>query len=152
MTITRWDPFNDLLRIQKRMNRLFEDSLNQSRDVDDKSMVSGNWSPPVDIYETGEKVVLVADLPGVRQEDLDIQVESNTLTLRGERRMQKDVNQENYHRIERGYGTFQRSFTLPTNIDQDRIRAEHRHGILEISLPKAEGSRPKKIPVQVGRS
>ncbi|MFQ5669029.1 MAG: Hsp20/alpha crystallin family protein [Acidobacteriota bacterium] len=148
MTVTRWDPFNDLLRIQERMNRLFDDSLSHSRPPGEAAARGeGSWSPPVDIYETGDRVVVVADLPGVLQDSLEVKVESNTLIVRGERPMLKDVRTENFHRMERGYGSFQRSFTLPGGIDQDRIRAEHRNGILEVTLPKTEGARPKRIVV-----
>ena len=147
MTLTRWDPFDDLIRIQERMNRMFEDSLTRPRG--DGEAVAGRWVPAVDIYETPERVVLVADLPGVEQDDIQVRIENNTLVLSGERRAKKDVHEENYHRVERGHGTFHRLFALPTTIDQDAIRAEHRHGILEVSLPKAEGSKPKKIQVQL---
>ncbi|MFQ5720406.1 MAG: Hsp20/alpha crystallin family protein [Acidobacteriota bacterium] len=147
MTLSRWDPFEDLTRIQERMNRMFEDSLGRTRG--DLSGETGRWVPAVDIYETPERVVLLADLPGVEQDDIELRIENNTLVLSGERRMKKDVNHENYHRVERGHGTFHRSFTLPTTIDQHAVRAEHRQGILEVSLPKTEGARPKKIPVDV---
>lgn len=147
MTLTRWDPFDDLIRIKDRMNRMFEDSLTRPRG--DRDLLSGHWVPAVDIYETPERVVLVADLPGVEQDDIELSIENNTLVLSGERRMKKDVNQENYHRVERGYGTFHRSFTLPMTIDQNSIRAEHRNGILEVSLPKTEGAKPRAIRVDV---
>ena len=147
MTLTRWDPFDDLIRIQERMNRMFEDSLTRPRG--DGELLSGHWVPAVDIYETPERVILVADLPGVEEDDIQVRIENNTLVLSGERRMKKDVNQENYHRVERGHGTFHRSFTLPTTIDHDAIRAEHRDGVLEVSLPKSEGSKPRKIQIQV---
>lgn len=149
MTLTRWDPFNDLVKLQERMNRLFEDSMRRSGRDTEEGFSSGAWTPAVDIFETPDAVVLVADLPGIEQKDIDIRVESNTLTLRGERRMKSEVRQENYHRIERAYGAFYRSFTLPSTIDQERIRAEHKNGILEVVLPKSEGARPKRIQVDV---
>lgn len=148
MTLTRWDPFDDLLRIQERMNRMFEDSLSRTPGGG-RNLPDGNWVPAVDIYETSDRVVVMADLPGVEREDIELRIESNTLILSGERRMKKNVDEDNYHRVERGHGTFHRSFTLPTTIDQDRIRAEHRNGILEVSLPKTEGGQPKTISVQV---
>jgi HSP20 family protein len=151
MTMSRWDPFNDLLRIQKRMNTLFEESMGRTSE-EGGDAAGGRWSPAVDIYETADKIVLVADLPGIDQESLEVRVENNTLILKGERRMQKNVQQENYHRIERGYGAFQRTFALPGSVDQDRIQADYRHGILEIGLPKSETSHPKRIQVQIGRS
>jgi HSP20 family protein len=149
MTMTRWDPFNDLLRIQERMNRMFEDSLVRSREGGEPTRDRGGWTPAVDIYETPDKVVLLADLPGVTQEELDVRVESNTLILRGQRRMEKDLHEENFHRMERGTGAFMRSFTLPTSIDQERIRAEHRNGVLRVELPKADEAQPKKIQVEM---
>ncbi len=144
MTLTRWDPFNDLLRIQERMNRMFQDSLHARGEGD-----QGAWAPAVDIFETPDKVVLLADLPGVDPQELEVRVESSTLILNGERRLEKEVEEENFHRMERGYGPFQRTFTLPATIDQEGIRAEHRNGVLRVSLPKAEGSRPKRIPVEM---
>jgi len=149
MTLTRRDPFNDLVKLQERMNRLFEDSMRRSGAETGEGLASGAWTPAVDIFETAESVVLVADLPGVEMKDIELRVENNSLTLRGERRMKTDVRQENYHRIERAYGTFYRSFTLPSTIDQENIKAEHRNGILEVVLPKSEGAKPKRIQVEV---
>jgi HSP20 family protein len=148
MTITRWDPLKDMLGLQERMNRLFEDSLSRSRGLEE-DLALGTWVPAVDIYEEPERIVLRADLPGIKPENVDIRVESNTLTLSGERRLERDVKRDNYHRVERQYGAFTRSFTLPGTVDAEKIRAEHRDGVLEISLPKREESRPKQIKVQV---
>lgn len=148
MTLTRWDPFHDLVRIQERMNRLFEDSMRRPG-PENEGLATGTWSPSVDIYETPEHIVLLADLPGVERSDIEIRVENNTLTLRGERRMTKDVQQESYHRVERAYGVFSRSFSLPATVDQDNIKAEHKNGILEVHLPKTEGARPKRIRIDV---
>jgi HSP20 family protein len=148
MAITRWDPLKNMLALQERMNRLFEDSLSRSRGLEE-DLALGTWLPPVDIYEEPERIVLRADLPGVRPENVDIRIESNTLTLSGERRLEREVKRDNYHRVERQYGSFSRSFTLPGTVDTERIRAEHRDGVLEISLPKREESRPKQIKVQV---
>jgi HSP20 family protein len=149
MTTTRWDPFNDLLRIQERMNRMFEDSLVQTHGGSDPTVTRGSWTPAVDIYETPDSIVLLADLPGIVQEDLDLRVEGNTLVLRGERRMEKDLHEENFHRMERGTGAFQRSFTLPASIEQNGIRAEHRSGVLRVELPKAQGAQARKIHVEM---
>jgi HSP20 family protein len=147
MAVVKWDPFRDLLSIQDRMNRLFEQTLSRSRA--EEGMAPSTWTPAVDIYETPEAIMLQADLPGLRREDIDIQIQDNTLALRGERRFAKDVREENYLRIERAYGAFQRSFTLPATIQQENIRAVFRDGILELTLPKAEEAKPKKIAIEV---
>jgi len=147
MAVVKWDPLRDLLSIQDRMNRLFEQTL--SRSQAEEGITASTWSPAVDIYETPETIIMKADLPGLSREDIEIQIRDNTLTLRGERRFAKDVQQENYLRIERAYGAFQRSFTLPATVQQDKIRAVFRDGVLELTLPKAEEAKPKKIAIEV---
>ena len=147
MAVVKWDPFRDLISIQDRMNKLFEQTISRSRA--DEGIAATTWMPSVDIYETPETIVMKAELPGLGREDIDIQIRDNTLTLRGERRFAKDVHEENYLRIERAYGSFQRSFTLPTTIQQEKIRAVFKDGVLELTLPKAEGSKPKKIAIEV---
>lgn len=147
MAVVKWDPLRDLLSIQDRMNRLFEQTLSRSRVVE--GIAASTWAPAVDIYETPERIVLKAELPGLTRDDIEIQMRGTTLILRGERRFAKDVEQENYLRIERAYGTFQRSFTLPATIQQDKIRAVFRDGVLELTLPKAEEAKPKKIAIEV---
>jgi HSP20 family protein len=148
MAIVRWDPFRDLAGLQERMNDLFDRAV-WRRGTEEEGLAAGAWAPAVDIYETEEKVVLKAELPGLKKEDIDIQVRDNTLTLKGEKKFEKEVKQENYHRVERSYGTFQRSFTLPNIIKQSGIEATFKDGILEVSLPKAEEAKPKQIQVQV---
>lgn len=148
MAMTRWDPFRDLVSLQDRMNKLFEDSLARSNTAD-QEMTMGAWTPAVDIFETSDEVVLKADLPGVEKQDIDLRIEHNRLTLRGERKFLKETTQEDYHRIERSYGTFSRSFQLPFSIDQDRISAEHQDGVLEVHLPKKESSDPTQLKVDV---
>ncbi|HEY3176291.1 MAG TPA: Hsp20/alpha crystallin family protein [Candidatus Polarisedimenticolia bacterium] len=148
MTLTRWDPFRDLVNLQERMNRLFEDSMSRSKTTD-QEMPMGAWTPPVDIFETPELVILRADLPGIDQKDIDVRIENSSLTLRGERRFLKEAKDEDYHRIERSYGTFSRSFQLPGSIDQTKIQAIHKDGVLEVHLPKREDTRPKQIKVDV---
>src|SRR5574342_148035 len=140
MAVVKWDPFRDLISIQDRMNKLFEQTLSRSRV--EEGVAASTWTPAVDIYETSETIVMKAELPGLGREDLDIQIRDNTLTLRGERRFAKDVQEENYLRIERAYGSFQRSFTLPTTVQQDKIRAVFRDGGLELTLPKAAEAQP----------
>jgi HSP20 family protein len=148
MTLTKWDPFKDLLTLQDRMNRLFDESVRNVK-TGDEALSSAIWSPAVDIYETDDEVVVKAELPEVNQKDIDIQIENNTLTLRGERKFNKETKKENFHRIERSYGTFSRSFTLPGSIDQEKINADYKDGILKISMPKREETKPKQIKVAV---
>ena len=150
MALQRWDPFRDLVSLQERMNRLFEDSMSRSKTTDEE-MAMGAWTPPVDIYETPETVVLRADLPGVDQKDIDVRIENNMLMLRGERRFTKETKEEDYHRIERSYGTFSRSFQLPGTINQAGIQAKHKEGVLEVILPKRADTLPKQIKVDVGK-
>lgn len=148
MALTRWDPFRDMVTLQERMNRLFEDSMARSKTTDEE-MAMGAWTPSVDIFETPEKVVLRADLPGVAEREIDLRIENNMLTLRGERRFLKETKEEDYHRIERAYGSFSRSFQLPGTINQEGIQATHKDGVLEVVLPKREETRPKHIKVDV---
>ena len=147
MAVVKWDPFRDLISIQDRMNRLFEQTLSRSRGEEGSS--AATWTPAVDIYETLDTIVLKAELPGVVREDIEIQIDDNTLTLKGERRFSKDVQEESYLRIERTFGSFHRCFTLPATIQQEKIRAVCRDGVLELTLPKAEGSKPKRIAIEV---
>ncbi len=148
MTLTRWDPFRDLVSLQERMNKLFEDSLARSNAAD-QELTSGAWTPAVDIYETPEEIVLRADLPGVGPGDVDLRIENNTLTLRGERKFLKEATEEDYHRIERSYGTFSRSFQLPGSVDQGAIKAGQRDGVLEVHMPKRPDTRPQQIKVEI---
>jgi HSP20 family protein len=147
MAVVKWDPFRDLISIQDRMNRLFEQTLSRSRGEEGVSATT--WTPAVDIYETTDTIVMKAELPGVAREDIQIQINENTLTLKGERRFAKDVQEESYLRIERAYGAFHRSFTLPATVQQEKIRALFKDGVLELTLPKAEESKPKRISIDV---
>jgi HSP20 family protein len=143
MNLVRWDPFRDLSMLQSRVNRLFGDTL-----LGQAGEEFRGWAPVVDIFERGDDLVLRAEIPGVRKEDLDLRVEGNVLTLRGERTRDEKVAEENYHRIERSYGAFSRSFTLPSTIDASRIDASYKDGVLELILPKAEEAKPKRIEVK----
>lgn len=147
MTTTRWDPFRDLMTIQDRMNRLFQDTLARSRGQEE--IEAGQWSPAVDIFETPDRIVLRADLPGLEQKDIEVRVEESTLTLRGERRPSTDVRPEDFHRAERPHGPFLRWFALPPNVEQAGIRAVQRHGVLEVTLPKKQEARASSIRVEV---
>ena len=148
MAVVRWDPFHDLITLQDRMNQIFEQTLARSRG-DREGVMASTWSPAVDIYETTDSLVLKAELPGLTKENIDIQIRDNMLTLKGERRHEKEVKEEHYLRAERIYGTFQRVFTLPTGIQADKIRASFKDGVLEVTIPKAEAAKPKQIKVEV---
>lgn len=148
MALTRWDPFRDLLSLQERMNKLFEDSLARSNSPASDA-AAGTWSPPVDIIEKEDEILLRAELPGIDLQNVDLQVHDDTLVLRGERQFDKETKKENYHRIERAYGTFSRSFTLPSSVDQGGIRAKLKDGILEVHLPKVQSAKPRPIPIHV---
>jgi HSP20 family protein len=129
--------------MQDRVNRLFSDALSRGSLETD----SGEWQPAVDIYEETDGLVLKAELPGVKKDDVEVQIEGNVLTLRGKRRQEKDVKGDKYHRLERHYGAFLRSFTLPAGIERDKVHAEYRDGVLTLTLPRAEEDKPKKIKV-----
>jgi len=150
MAIVRWEPFRDLLAIQDRMNRIFDESFRgMNRQGDDDWALGGAWAPLVDIYEREGNIELKAELPGVDSKDVDVRVENNVLTLRGERRIDKEVKRESYHRVERAYGSFSRSFTLPSMVDTERIKAEFKEGVLHLTLPKKEEAKPRQISIKV---
>jgi len=149
MAIVRWpDPFRDLSAIQERMNRIFEDALARSRGREE-GLGTGMWTPAVDIFENNDFVVVKAELPGVERNHIFVEVKDGILSLRGERKFEKEVKEESYHRIERSYGRFQRSFSLPVSVDQDRVTARFEDGVLEVKLPKKEKAKPKQIQVDV---
>jgi HSP20 family protein len=148
MTMVRFDPFRELATMQDRINRIFGDAY--TRRYDDDLTQRGEWFPPVDIYENAnQEIVLKAELPGLAREDIDLRVENNTLTLRGERKRETEVKQEQYHRVERSYGAFSRSFSLPTRIDTEKVRAEFKEGVLSITLPVKAEAKPRQIEVAV---
>lgn len=142
MALIRWDPFQEMSALQERMNRLFSDVRAQAP-VRGEEIVQGAWIPAVDIFETNEAIVLKAELPGITAQDISVEVKDNTLTLKGEKKFEKEVKEENYHRVERSYGSFQRAFTLPGTIHQEKVKAKFKDGILEITLPKVEEAKPK---------
>ena len=147
MAIIRYtDPFRDLATVQERMNRLFEDFLGRGAGHEEGFAPSA-WSPAVDIYETDDAVVVKAELPGVTRDQVDVEVKDGVLTLRGERKAEQEVRGENYHRMERAYGAFMRSFSLPRGVDDEKINPKLKDGILEISLPKKAEVKPKQIKV-----
>ena len=140
------DPFRGLTSLQDQMNRLFEDTFTRGRSGQAEI---ATWAPAVDIYETENELVVKADLPDLQEKDIDVRVENNTLTIRGERRFEKEVNEDNYLRVERSYGTFTRSFSLPNTVNPEAIRAEYRNGVLTVRMPKREESKPKQIKINV---
>jgi len=151
MAIVRWEPFRDLMGLQERMNRLFDDSYRANRGGGaDEWALGGSWAPAVDIYEQDGNIVMKAELPGVDPKAVDIRLENNTLTLRGERKLDHEVKEDNYHRVERSYGAFSRSFTLPTVVDQTSIKAEYKDGVLKLTLPKRDEAKPRQIQINVG--
>jgi HSP20 family protein len=140
-----------MVTIQDRLNRLFDDAF---RGVgrptgNEEDYALGAWAPAVDIYEEEANIVLKAELPGVDPKDVDVRVENNVLTLRGERKVDSEVKKENYHRVERAYGSFGRSFTLPTVVDTEKIKAEYKDGVLRVTLPKREEAKPKQISISI---
>ena len=145
MKLVRWEPFgSDFARMANRLNRAFDLRF---EDADRESL--GNWNPPVDILEGKDGLVLKAELPGMKKEDIEVRVENNVLTLQGERKRESETKEDGYHRSERAYGTFSRSFSLPTSVNTSKIAAEYKDGVLSVSLPKAEEAKPKQIDVKV---
>src|ERR1700740_3033175 len=145
-TLARWEPYHGVTTLQDQINRLFNDVF--ERKGEESSLTA--WAPSVDIYETEHELVVKADLPEVDPKDLDIRVENNILTIRGERKFEKKVNEENYLRVERAYGSFARSFTLANTVNSEAIKADYQNGVLTLSIPKREEAKPKQIKVNVG--
>ena len=143
MTIVRYD--RDLRTLQEELNRLF--STNLTRAFDDEGIGRGAWAPSVDIYENKDHIVLEAELPGMKQEDFDLSIENNVITLRGERKFEKTDENDNYHRVERSYGAFTRSFTLPQTVSAEGATAEYNNGVLRVTLPKREETKSRRIQV-----
>jgi len=146
MTITRYDPFRDLRNLQEEVNRLF--TGNVGRSFEDEGIARGSWSPSVDIYENKEQIVLEAELPGMKREEFDLSIENNTLTLRGERQFEKKQETDNYHRVERAYGSFTRSFTLPNTVSGEGATADYRNGVLRVAIPKREETKARRIEIK----
>ena len=151
MSIIRWEPLRDLVSTHDHFNQLFNETF--ARAFGDQKEVSlRTWVPPVDICETEDSLVLKAELPGIKPDDVEIRVEDNTLYLKGERKFEKEVKDENFHQVERSYGTFSRSFSLPSSIDSDKVKAEYQKGILTLTMPKREEAKPKTIKIDVSKT
>ena len=150
MAIVRWEPFRDLVATQRDFDRLFREAFSPM--FGEGEVSTRTWAPPVDIYETDENLVLKAELPGIDPNNVEIRVEDNSLYLKGERKFEKEVKEQNYHRVERSYGTFTRTFSLPSSIDADKVTANYKEGVLTLTMPKREEAKPKTIKINVNKN
>ena len=150
MAITRWDNYRDVLALQNRMNSLFQDFSRSGNG--ESELATAGFVPPVDIFEDENKLVLKIEIPGIRQEDIDVRLENNALAVKGERSFQSEGKEENFHRVERRYGSFYRAFTLPNTIDQNTIKADYEAGVLKIELHKRAETKPRQVKINVGSS
>ena len=139
----RWDPFEELATLRSRMDRLW------SKMTTDEETMAADWAPVTDVIETKDEITIKTELPGIEEKDVTIEIENGVLTMKGERKAEKETEEKGMHRMERSYGTFLRSFTLPTNVEQEKIAASFVNGLLEVHLPKKEGAKPRTIKVQV---
>ncbi|MGA2833358.1 MAG: Hsp20/alpha crystallin family protein [Terracidiphilus sp.] len=144
MAITRWDPFREVVALQNRVNSLFRD-LNEG----DDPVAAASFVPAVDIYEDAQKVMLKLEVPGIDQKDLDVRIEDHTLTVKGERKFESEEKEQNFHRIERRYGSFYRAFTLPNTVDTENVAASYNAGVLKLELKKKPEAQPKQIEIKV---
>ena len=147
MTLVKWEPFRDLITMQERMTRLFDETL--SRIWKEEGLQRGVWSPPVDVVDREHEILLKIDLPEMSQSEIDIKVDEGILTIKGERKFIKETPEERYIQMERPYGGFHRQFTLPKRIDQDKIKANYKDGVLYVALPKKEETHPKQVQIDV---
>jgi HSP20 family protein len=146
MAIVRLDPFRELAAMQDRINRIFGEAARR----DDDLFTRGDWVPAVDILENdSHEIVIKAEVPGMKKEEIDLRLENNTLTIRGERKRASETRDEQYHRVERAYGSFSRSFSLPATVDHGKVTADYTDGVLTITLPLKEDAKPRQIQVQV---
>lgn len=145
MSIIKYDPFRELRSLQDEMNRLF--MTNVPRSVAQEDLATGGWSPNVDIYESENEIILEAELPGMNREDFEVSIENNVITLKGKREFEKKEEGDNYHRVERSYGAFTRSFSLPRTVSAEHTTADFRNGVLKVSLPKREEAKSRRIEV-----
>jgi len=149
-TLTRWEPINDITNLSQRMDRVFEELMGRSlRRLADEDRLRGSWSPAVNILEKKDAIVITADLPGLKAEEVEITVDNGVLTIRGERRLEEAADGETYHRVERVYGMFERTFTLPNSVDVNKIDAKVRNGEMVVTLPKREESKPRAVKVAI---
>jgi HSP20 family protein len=146
--LTRWDPLRDLATMQNRINRFVRESY--SPEAPEEALTTTNFAPPVDIYEDEHTIAVKMEVPGIDEKDIDVRIENNNLTVHGERKLEKDEKEENFRRVERRYGSFTRSFTLPSSVDPGQVSAHYDKGVLRISLAKKAEAKPKQIKVNVG--
>ena len=146
--LTRWDPLRDLATMQNRINRFVRESY--SPEAPEEALTTTNFAPPVDIYEDEHTIAVKMEVPGIDEKDIDVRIENNTLTIHGERKMEKEEKEENFRRVERQYGSFTRSFTLPSSVDTGQVNANYDKGVLKISMAKKAEAKPKQIKVNVG--
>ncbi|HLN47624.1 MAG TPA: Hsp20/alpha crystallin family protein [Magnetospirillaceae bacterium] len=146
--LTRWDPFREFVTLQDRMNRLFRDP--RGPEGQDESLTTTAFAPPVDVYEDEHNVTLKIEVPGIDEKDIDVRIENNTLTVHGESKFEKEEKEENFRRVERQYGSFTRTFTLPSTVSHDNVQADYDKGVLKIKLAKKAEAKPKQIKVNVG--
>jgi HSP20 family protein len=147
--LTRWEPFREFSTLQDRMNRLFRELQGNSQD---ESLTSSSFAPAVDVYEDEHNVTLKIEVPGIDEKDIDVRIENNTLTVHGERKIEKEEKEENYRRVERQYGSFTRTFNLPPTVEAEKVQADYDKGVLRITLPKKAEAKPKQIKVNAGQS
>lgn len=148
--LTRWEPFREVATLQDRMNRLFNEQF--ANIGSEESLAVGSFVPAVDVYEDEHAIQLKFEVPGLDENDIDIRLENNVLTVKGERKIDKETKEENYRRVERRYGTFTRSFTLPNTVSAESVSAGYDKGVLTIALPKKEAAKPKQIKIDVGKT
>ena len=146
MALARWNPNRDMMSVRDEMSRVLNEAFGRGAS-DESAWFSGAWTPPVDIFETDEALVMKAELPGFSKDDISIEMKENTLVIKGERKREDEVKEGNYHRMERSYGAFQRAFMLPMTVDQEKVKASYKDGILELRLPKVQAAQPKRIAV-----
>ena len=146
--LTRWEPFREFATLQDRINRVFRDSY--AGEGRDEALTTSSFAPAVDVYEDEHNVTLKIEVPGIDEKDIDVRIENNTLTVHGERKIEKEEKEENYRRVERQYGSFTRTFTLPTSVDAENVSANYDKGVLKITLAKKAEAKPKQIKVNVG--
>ena len=148
MSIMKWRPSRELAAIRDEMDRLFDEFFNFVP-ARRRELLEGEWLPNIDVAETDDNVIVTAELPGVKQDDVSISVLNDVLTLKGEKKEEKEIKRENYHRIERSYGSFQRSVSLPTGVQADKAKATYKDGVLTVTIPKAESAKPKSIKINI---
>ena len=153
-SLVRWQPIQELNALQRHMNRMFDTFFGKTTSLRplEESLSSWESGPPVDIYEDDRRLTFKVEVPGIDEKDIKVEIENNVLTVRGERKLENDIKEENFRRMERHYGAFSRSFTLPSTVDPEKIEANYTHGVLAIQMPKRAGARPKEIKVNVPKT